>query len=294
MVNIVEGIKNTPLSLLGESPVWHPLEKVLYWVDITGEKLHRYNFEKEETETFEMGCMIGCVVPATKNYSVIVALETGIFGRTASGAFDKLSSYPSGELDANRFNDGKCDSAGRLWLGTMNKNVVKKAGNLYAFDGNNPLLKQTGITISNGMEWSKDGRTMYYIDTFDYTVYKYDFDLLTGSISNRRTAIKVAEKYGAPDGMTIDSRGMLWIAHWGGSAVRCWNPETGKMIQKIRVPAPHVTSCTFGGKNMDTLFITSAIEGLSEIQMKDFPLSGSVFKIKLDVEGTFNYCYNPK
>ena len=167
MAHIVEVVKNTPISNLGESPIWHPEEKVLYWVDITGGKLHRCNVKTKESQTFEMGCMIGTVVPANEKYAVLVALETGIYGLTSKGKLDKLSSFPENELQNNRFNDGKCDSAGRLWIGTMNKKVVRDAGNLYSFDGNKLSLKHSGITISNGMAWSNDSRIMYYIDTFE-------------------------------------------------------------------------------------------------------------------------------
>jgi sugar lactone lactonase YvrE len=291
MVKTVEIVKNTPVSSLGESPVWHPLEKVLYWIDITGGKLHRYNPEDEKCKTFDMGCMIGSVVPAHNKYSLIVAFEKGIYGYTLNGKLEKLSEYPVQEMENNRFNDGKCDPAGRLWIGTMNKEVIKEAGNLYSFDGNNLKLKQSGITISNGIAWSNDNKIMYYIDTFEYTIYKYDFDNITGSISNRQTAIMVPKQYGAPDGMTIDSDGMLWVAHWGGSAIRCWNPDSGKMIHNIDIPAPHVTSCTFGGKNLNTLYITSAREGLSKMQLNNFPKSGSVFKIKLNFKGSSSHYF---
>ncbi|MEN8123183.1 MAG: SMP-30/gluconolactonase/LRE family protein [Bacteroidota bacterium] len=287
----VKKVKNTPLSILAESPVWHPEEKVLYWVDIVGGKLFSYDPRKEETRTVKLGSMVGAVVPASGEYSVIVALETGVFGLTLNEELKKLSNYPENEIKDNRFNDGKCDPAGRFWIGTMNKNVIEKAGNLYVFNGNNLELKQPEVTISNGIAWSIDHKTMYYIDTAEYAVFAYDFDYLSGVISNRRIAIKIPEDAGAPDGMTIDSNGMLWVAHWGGFAVRCWDPGTGKIVDEIDIPAPHVTSCTFGGENLNTLYITTASEGLSEAQIQQYPLSGAIFKVELNVKGVSNYLF---
>ncbi len=281
----VEVVKNTPAAILGEGAVWHPIEKVLYWVDITGEKLHCYDPVKNENKTYPMGSMIGTVVPAIGKFSVVVALESGIHGVSGEGVLQKLTGYPK-EMQNNRFNDGKCDPAGRFWVGTMNKNVVKDAGNLYAFDGHELTVKQANVTISNGIIWSTDGQTMYYIDTPEFAIFAYDFDLETGNLSNRRVAVKIPNQLGAPDGMTIDSEGMLWVAHWGGKAVICWNPESGEQIQRIEIPAPHVTSCAFGDENLQTLYITTAREGMTDQQLQQYPLSGSLFKIQLDEQGS--------
>lgn len=280
----VELVENTPGAILGEGTVWHPIEKVLYWVDITGEKLHRYDPVKKKNKTYPTGSMIGTVIPAAGEFSVLLALETGIYGMAGDGVLHQLASYPN-ELPENRFNDGKCDPFGRFWVGTMNKKVVKGAGNLYMFDGKAFTVKQAGVTISNGIVWSSDGQTMYYIDTVEQCIFAYDFNLPTGELSNRRVAIKVPAELGAPDGMTIDSEGMLWVAQWGGNAVIQWDPNTGEQLRVIDVPTPHVTSCAFGGADLKTLFISTAKEGLSDEQLQEYPLSGSLFQIDLDVQG---------
>ncbi|MFV0505125.1 MAG: SMP-30/gluconolactonase/LRE family protein [Bacteroidales bacterium] len=286
----LELVANTPKARLGEGAVWHPVEQVLYWVDITEGKLHCYNPANEENQTFSMGSMIGTVVPAKGRFNVLVALETGIYGRALDGEMFKLADYPR-EVANNRFNDGKCDPKGRFWVGTMNKKVIDGAGALYLFDGHQLAIKRSGMTIPNGVVWSSDGQTMYHVDTAESAVFAYDFNLESGALSRRRIAIKVPQELGVPDGMSIDSADMLWIAHWGGKAVVQWNPLTGEKGRVIDVPAPHVTSCAFGGENLKTLYITTAQEGLTDKQLREYPLSGSLFKIPIDVEGTYSGIY---
>lgn len=281
----IELVKNTPQSVLGEGPMWHPLNNSLYWVDIVGMKLHCYNPLNKYTETLELPSMVGTVAPANGLYEVLVALENGIFGLDKQGQLVKLADYPADELPNNRFNDGKIDPKGRLWVGTMNKEVVDKAGNLYLLEGGKWQIKQAEVTISNGLAWSVNKQTMFYIDTSQYQIWAYDYDCDRGVIDNKKVVVEIPEELGAPDGMTIDQQGMLWVAHWGGSAVIRWNPDTGERMETIELPVPHVTSCTFGGEALDTLYITTAQEGLNDTELKKFPLSGCLFRVKMDVQG---------
>jgi sugar lactone lactonase YvrE len=286
MTAIVKPVTNTPRAILGEGSIWHPAENVLYWIDITGEKLHRYDPEKEENQTVDMGSMIGTVVPSEGKYSVVVALETGIFGIGKNGEKELLHEYPDAEPSDNRFNDGKCDPAGRFWIGTMSKKETKGAGNLYSFNGKELRLKQPDVTISNGIVWSADTKTMYYIDTPEMAVFAYDFNKESGEISNRRIAFKVPETLGYPDGMSIDEEDMLWIALWNGAAVIRFNPATGEVLEKIELPALNVTSCAFGGEELKTLYITTAKQGMTEKQLEQYPLAGSLFVVECEVKGT--------
>jgi sugar lactone lactonase YvrE len=167
----------------------------------------------------------------------------------------------------------------------MSKKEITGAGNLYCYDGKELKLKQPDVSISNGIVWTADAKTMYYIDTPEKAVFAYDFDAETGDISNKRVAFEIPEKYGYPDGMSIDEEGMPWIAHWAGRAVIRWDPETGEPVDKIKLPAPNVTSCAFGGNDLKTLYITTAREGLTEEQLEQYPLSGSLFKVECDVKG---------
>ena len=183
-----------------------------------------------------------------------------------------------------RCNDGKCDPAGRLWIGTMQMPADPGTGNLYCIEGKSaPVGKITAVTISNGLAWI--GKHMYYIDTDTRKVQEFEYNVNTGVISFSRIAIEIPEEYGWPDGMTADSEGNLWIAHWGGFGVYCWNPASGMLLAKVDVPAPHVSNCVFGGESMDELMITTAWEHMSPDQVAAHPLSGSVFSVKLPVKG---------
>lgn len=275
---------------LGEGVLWHSEEKALYWVDITPGILHRLDPKSGETESWPMGSMIGTIVPASPN-GLIIALEKGIYHVTSKKELIWLIDFPEDKALENRFNDGKCDPSGRLWVGTMNKRALLNAGNLYCFDGNTLKPKLPYLTISNGMAWSADHSNFFFIDTADYEVICFDFDNERGMISNKRRVIEVPRKMGAPDGMTIDNEGNLWIAHWGGSCVARWNPISGQLIQIIHVPAPNVTSCTFGNEDLQTLYISTARAGLTEKQLIDFPLSGGLFSYSLKVGGADPYFF---
>ena len=143
-----------------------------------------------------------------------------------------------------------------------------------------PEKKIEGVSISNGMAWSADQKTYYYIDTPTHEVVAYDYEKVTGQISNKRVIIRIGDHEGHPDGMTIDSEDMLWIAHWNGWQLTRWNPKTGEKLHTIKMPVAKVTSCTFGGKDLDSLFITTAKVDLTDEELKQQPLAGSLFIIE--------------
>lgn len=185
---------------------------------------------------------------------------------------------------SNRANDGACDALGRLWIGTMDTKAAKGRGALYCYNGQmNKVLD--GLSVPNGICWAADGRTMYHIDSLAYCIKAYDFDMETGTLSNERVAVNAGNGPVMPDGMCIDEEGMLWVAMWGGCSVNRYNPQTGELIGQVSVDAPHVTSCAFGGPDMKQLLITTATDGLSITQMKQHPLSGSLFITETAVAG---------
>lgn len=281
-------------ATLGEGPVWDAHTGTLYWLDILNKRVHANADILVELDEF-----IGCLAPR-KSGGLILALTSCPKGSGASRAVEGRFSFwtcetdpvrttflsaLTGEPEDNRFNDGKCDPRGRFLAGTMDMSEKDPHGSLYSFDGKSVLKLLDGVTISNGLTWSPDYKTFYYIDTPTRTVRAFDYDLETGAIASPREAVRVPESLGWPDGMTSDLQGNLWIAMWGGAQVTKWDPASGQLLERIPVPAKNVSSCVFGGGDMNELFITSARKGLDEAVLSRYPLTGGVFRLETRVEG---------
>jgi sugar lactone lactonase YvrE len=279
---------------LGECPCWHQEKQLLYWVDIEEKQLHVYQPETKTNRTIELGKLVGCVVPR-KSGGVVLALENGFAALALETEQLTYLAAPESNLPSNRFNDGKCDPAGRFLAGTMHRDqdekAAKEAGALYSLDRNLTVRRLLGdLTVSNGMGWSPDYSTMYLIDSPTKKVFAFDYDLTTGNISNRRVVVTIPDELrGYPDGMATDQEGMIWVALWAGFKITRWNPQTGELLQSISIPAPNVTSCTFGGLNMNELYITTARKDLDEAALAQYPQAGSVFRLKTDVRGLKNF-----
>lgn len=270
---------------LGEGPSWDAEGNRLLWVDIESHQLHIYYPESGENVTYEVGQLIGAVVPYRED-EVIVALYEGFHKYRLSTGELTFIANPEQDHPNNRFNDGKCDPFGRFWAGTMSLEDQKNRGSLYCLDHDLSIRKVlSNVSTSNGLGWSPDGSVMYYIDTPTSQVDAFDYDGITGSISNRRVAFKMPEDAGFPDGMTVDSEGMLWIAEWDGGRVGRWNPHTGDLLDTIEVPAGHVTSCVFGGSDLEDLYITTACAGMKDEDMEAQPLSGNLFRVHTGIKG---------
>ncbi len=280
---------------LGEGSIWNHKTEELWWIDIEGFLFNTYNPKTKEHKTIDVKQHIGTVVPSRDGLSAILALRTGIYKMDIET--EEMTFLVSPESDTNniRLNDGKCDPAGRFWVGSMHFSQTKYAANLFQIQPTrNQVLSrkmQDSVTISNGIIWSLDEKTMYYIDTDRGNVRAYDYDKTTGDIANERVVITVSDTLGYPDGMTIDNEGMLWIALWNGDCVTRWNPNTGELLQKIEVPAHNVTSCAFGGENLETLYITTARLDMTEEELAAKPLSGGVFKVNPGVRGVESYFF---
>jgi sugar lactone lactonase YvrE len=229
---------------------------------------------------------VGTVVPR-RSGGVMVALRDGFAALDLDSGTLTMIADPETDLPQNRFNDGKCDPAGRFWAGTMRiAEDQKGAGSLYRLDADLSVHKMWGdITVANGIAWSHDAKTMYYIDTPTMTVVAFEYNLETGAIANPRPAIHTPNGPGSPDGMTIDAEGMLWVAYWGGWRVVRWNPHTGEALAIIELPVERVTAPWFGGPNLDELYITTARVGLSEEALAKQPHAGSIFVAKPGVRG---------
>ena len=279
-------------STLGEGSIWNYKTGELMWVDIKKEILNVYNPATGYNKEMFTGQMIGTVVP-TESGNALVALQNGIYHFNMETGAKKLLVDPEANLPDNRFNDGKCDPSGRFWAGTISTKGDREVAALYRFDPDTTIHKMVDkVSISNGIVWSADKTKMYYIDTPTQKVMAYDYDDATGEISNPEVAVNVPSELGSPDGMTIDENDNLWVALWGGSAVGCWNPETGELIDKIEVPAKNITSCAFGDEDMGTLYITSAREATSKEELEKWPHAGGVFKYRPGVKGVQAFFFN--
>lgn len=261
---------------LAEGPVWH--QNALWWVDIEGRTLSRGDIESGVVLDRPLPCRVGAAVPCADG-RWLAATEEG-FGLLdqATGYLENLCGMPL-PSPFLRMNDGKCDPVGRFVAGTMHEDHRAGLAKLYSVDhGLKPRVLIEGLTISNGLGWSPDGLKFYHIDTARRRIDVYDYDLETGIPTNRMTLIHVPEKDGWPDGMAVDQEGNLWVALWGGSAVNCYDGRNGHLVDRIACPVTQPTSCCFGGKGMDELFITSARQGLIEDpERASESLDGSVF-----------------
>ncbi len=270
-------------ALVGEGSLWDAEQQVLYWIDILSSVLYIYDPVKDTNTRYNVGQHIGTVVQRISG-GLMLAVYEGFATFDLETQRLNVVNNPEADLPHNRFNDGKCDPTGRFWAGTMAYENPSTQGSLYRLDTDLSVHKMVeNIGISNGIVWSLDHHTMYYIDSLAYSVRAYDYDLETGDISNERVVISISKDQGLPDGMTIDEEGMLWVAHYGGSCVRRWNPQTGKILQTIQTPVTQITSCAFGDKDLDTLYITSAAQNIEE------PHAGALFSVKPGCRGVEAY-----
>ncbi|MGL4593493.1 MAG: SMP-30/gluconolactonase/LRE family protein [Thermoguttaceae bacterium] len=249
---------------LGEGPVWMPDEQALYWLDIEGFKIHRFIPKTNTDETFVTPNLIGCIAP-TESGGFLFASQNGIVeGILSNQQMNILRTVTHPEKPQNRYNDGKCSPEGRFWFGSLNLQKHQNQAALYTLDNCGCRRVIDGATNSNGLAWNPDGNTFYWIDTPTRRIEGFDYDKTHGTLSNRRTIFHfpVDVEWGRPDGMTVDSEGAIWVAHWGGSRVTQWRADTGEIIRIMPLPVENVTSVTFGGIDMKTLFITTANSGV--------------------------------
>jgi sugar lactone lactonase YvrE len=270
----------------GEGPFWYAPGNVLYWVDIDAGRVCIYAPTTDVNRTIDVHEPCGTVVPR-RSGGVMVALESS-FAHVdlATGAVRNVAKVEN-PPPKKRFNDGKCDPAGRFWAGTMAYDQTKGAASLYRLDPDLSVRSMVrDVTISNGIVWTRDARTMYYIDTPTHEVWAYDYDDQTGEIRNRRTVIRVPKEMGHPDGMCIDSQDCVWIALWDGARACRWDPRSGRLLDTVEVEGAKQTSaCALGGENLDELYITTSTQGFTPEKHREQPNAGYLFRCKVDVPG---------
>ncbi len=268
---------------LGEGATWDPATARLIWVDIYGGAVHFFDPATGEDSVVTVSGTPGVAIPR-RGGGLILAAGHGFSVLDPDGSQHQIVELEQRQIAA-RMNDGNCDSAGRFWVGTTGINEEEGAGALYRFD---PDLSVTTVlepvTCSNGIDWSLDERLMYYIDTGERRIDVFDFDLDGATITNRRPFAAVDDGEAYPDGLTVDAEGGVWVACWGGAAVRRFTPD-GALDRTVSLPTTNITSCAFGGPELAQLYITSAREGLSAEQLEAEPDAGALFVCTPGVTG---------
>ena len=269
---------------LGEVPVWDVAEQALYWVDIEGRRLRRFDHTSGKVDEWIFPERI-CSFALRERGGLICALASGlIFFDPATGRIDCIA-RPEAHIPRNRFNEGKCDRQGRFWVGTMDDRLSEHTGALYRVDVDLTITQvETGIGISNSLAWSPDEKTFYFADTMDSAIHAYDFDRDTGAISRKRLFASTKGSAAAPDGSTIDAEGFLWNAQWDGWRLVRYAPD-GKVDRIVDLPVQKPTSCMFGGPDLKTLYVTTAIWDLEGEALSRQPLAGSLLAIDVEVPG---------
>ena len=272
---------------LAEGPLWH--DGYLYWVDIKACKLHQLKLDTREHRARHFPQQLTSIAP-TSSGEFVVTTRDGVAGLADFDASLNLLVNIEGSISTNRFNDAKVDCYGNLWAGSMDDGETKASGSLYRIDNNLTVsTEDTGYFITNGPTFSRNGEFLYHTDSALKKIYR--FALSETGITDKQLFIELGPEHGHPDGMTVDNQGNLWICEYGGWGISTFD-STGKYLTKIEVPAANVTSCSFGGKNLDTLFITTAAKELSEEELAQQPLAGSIFQTEPGVTGVASYLFN--
>jgi L-arabinonolactonase len=274
---------------LGEGPVWSVDDHALFWVDILKPALQCWYPETGHFHSWEMPSDIGSFA-VRESGGFIVALRTGLaIFEPEDGELGPICD-PEADKPFTRFNDGKCDRQGRFWVGTMDEELPNQRGALYCLEFDYLCRKiRSDVGISNGLGWSPDNRVMYYTDSAKHTIYRSDFDLETGEITNEEIFARTPQEY-VPDGLTVDAEGYVWSANWDGWKVIRYTPD-GLVDLEVKLPVQRPTSCSFGGPGMTQLFITTARIGLSEDQLIVQPLAGSVLVVETGIRGLPEPCF---
>lgn len=278
-MDAVRVITRAERDLLGEGPFWSVRHNALFWVDILGCAVNRFSLADESVTRWQLAEPIGWLIERENAPGFMAGLKSGF----AELEFDPLRIVhvlnPEPGLADHRMNDAKADGSGRIWAGTMAMGGDRADGALYRFGADRKAVRvDAGYTIPNGPAFSPDGRRMYHADSALRVVYCYDVDR-DGEPGERRVFVRFEPDWGLPDGMTVDSDGGLWVAHWGAGRVSRFD-ETGSLDCFIELPARQITSCVFAGRNLDRLFVTSAAQGLEHE-----PYAGALFEVRTSRRG---------
>jgi L-arabinonolactonase len=270
---------------LGEGPLWHAEEGVLYWIEMEDQKVFRFDPATGQYESFVVEPGITALAARTSG-GFLAAVTNGFAFWNIQTQELILIGNPEADKPANRFNDGAADRQGRFWAGTLNQvQFDAPHGSLYCLSPDQSIRRmETGLAECNGIGWSPDSTTLYLTETMRRVIWAYDFDPSSGAISNRRPFAEIFQLNVYPDGLAVDSEGFVWSAQWGGWNVTRYDP-TGKIERVVQLPVQQVTNCAFGGTNLDELYITTARTGLSQEEITTQPWAGDLFRARLGIKG---------
>jgi D-xylonolactonase len=277
-VTSVRVIESPGRCRLGEGPLWSVREQALYWVDILGQAAYRFRAADGQVTRWPMPEMICWLIERVHGPGFVAGLTRDVVLLTFEPLGITPLVRPEPQLADQRLNDAKADAAGRVWCGTMPIDAERETGALYRLDPDGALsLRDHGYRITNGPAFSPDGHHLYHTDSMRGVVFRFTMRA-DGSIAERQPFIRFAPGTGLPDGMTVDAEGGLWVAVWGGARVCRYAPD-GRLDRSIALPASQITSCAFGGPNLDRLYVTSAAEGVDE------PHAGALFEVDAEAVG---------
>jgi sugar lactone lactonase YvrE len=291
MTSGIEALPGVAPDLLGESPLWHPGEGVLYWCDIPGRRLHRYDPHGDRHRQWDLDAEPGCIVPLADG-ALLMPCRDGLWRFDVNQGRRERVAPPPYDPAGERFNDGKADPQGRLWVGTIDDRKQPRAA-LYRWDGTAFARMVDGATTSNGLAWSPDGRTMYWSDTPRHEVFAFDVDAATGRLERRRRFAtfeprdpsQPIERYGGrPDGAAVDVEGAYWVAMFEGARIVRLSPA-GDVLREVALPVRCPTMPCFGGPDLRTLYVTTASANRPPQELAHTPLAGRVLRLRVDVPG---------
>jgi sugar lactone lactonase YvrE len=264
--------------ILGEGPMWDDRAQLLYWVDIKAPAIWRLDPKTGATKSWPMPHRIGAIALREQG-GLIAAMKPGFAFIDLETNMIEIIARPEPDIPDNRLNDGACDAMGRFWAGSMDDMEASPTGHLYRLNPDRSVARfEAGFVVTNGIRWSSDNARMYFVDSAQRTIWCYDFDLKNGTPGARRIFAQLAEPDGYPDGLCVDADDHVWGAHWAGGRITRYRPD-GTKERVLEIPAPNVTSCCFGGADLDVLYITTARIGLDESAMHRAPLTGGLFAV---------------
>ena len=286
----VECVANTD-DVLGEVPRWHATENALYWIDAFKPAVHRYDPATGAVESWTPPEKLGSFAPSEGGGLIIAGRNGFALYDPRNGKFERIAD-PENKAEENILNDGRCDSRGRFWVGSMTKTMKGATGKLYRVERNRVDALDDNIWVSNGIAWSPDEKALYFADSHLHTIYAYDYDIGTGAIGKRRVFAGTKDRAGSPDGASVDAEGYLWVAMFDGACIARYAPD-GRLDRTVAMPVSRPTAVAFGGPDLRTLYVTTARFRLAPEKLASETHAGGLLALDVGVAGTPEPMYRP-